>query len=100
MVAVSAQSLPEKRHDYTVKEFASLTTLSVSTIRRRIEDGTLVAWQPGGPGTRVLVLASNLLPPKTAAVPETPLSSGIIIPPSSTASARLSGPLPLWKRRS
>lgn len=97
-IAVPAQHLSEQRHDYTVREFASLTSLSVSTIRRRIEDGTLTAWQPGGPGTRVLVLASNLLTPHTAAVPEKSLSSTIIITPPSIAPARLSGPLPRWKR--
>ncbi len=45
---------------YTIKEFAAVASFSIETIRRRIKDGTFEFWQPGGPGTRILLLASNL----------------------------------------
>lgn len=44
-----------------VKEFQAYSKLSKSTIQRRIQDGTLKAWQPGGKGTRILLYADNLL---------------------------------------
>lgn len=57
---MSASSQDASRQFYTIKAFAALTLLSIKTIRRRIEDGKLEIWQPGGPGTRILLLASNL----------------------------------------
>lgn len=44
-----------------IKEFQAYSKLSKSTIQRRIQDGTLKAWQPGGKGTRILLYADNLL---------------------------------------
>ena len=47
-----------------IKEFQVYSKLSKSTIQRRIQDGTLKAWQPGGKGTRLLLYADNLLKSK------------------------------------
>ena len=43
------------------KEFQVHSKLSKSTIQRRIQDGSLKVWQPGGKGTRLLLYADNLL---------------------------------------
>ena len=43
------------------KEFQIHSKLSKSTIQRRIQDGSLKVWQPGGKGTRILIYADNLL---------------------------------------
>jgi len=43
------------------KEFQVHSKLSKSTIQRRIQDGSLKVWQPGGKGTRILIYADNLL---------------------------------------
>jgi hypothetical protein len=56
-----SESLVTRNQDYlSVTEFSAASTLSESTIRRRIKDGTFPFWQPGGPGTRVLLSASLL----------------------------------------
>ena len=47
-----------------IKEFQVYSKLSKSTIQRRIQDGTIKAWQPGGKGTRLLLYADNLLKSK------------------------------------
>ena len=46
------------------KEFQVHSKLSKSTIQRRIQDGSLKVWQPGGKGTRLLLYADNLLKSK------------------------------------
>jgi hypothetical protein len=43
-------------------KFASLFELSLSTINRRINDGTLSAIQPGGPGTKWLIDLQRFMP--------------------------------------
>jgi hypothetical protein len=49
------------------REFSHFSGLSLSTIRRRIRDGSLPVSQPGGSRTRVLIRRDAL---------ETPLSAG------------------------
>ena len=44
-----------------IEEFKFYSKISKSTIRRRIKDGSLKVWQPGGKGTRVMIYAENLL---------------------------------------
>ena len=36
-------------------EFAALSTLSEATVRRRIKDGSIPTYQPGGHRTRILI---------------------------------------------
>ena len=49
--------------DYlTPHEFAHRTGLSLATVRRRINDGTLPVFQPGGKRTAVRIPQSALLP--------------------------------------
>lgn len=43
------------RRYYTIQEAARILGLSVSTIRRRIADGTLSVFQPGGERTAIRV---------------------------------------------
>lgn len=45
---------------YSVPEFCAVTGLSAATVRRRIRDGSLPKWQPGGANTRVLIPAGAL----------------------------------------
>jgi excisionase family DNA binding protein len=44
----------------TILEFAQKSGLSPATIRRRIADGSLAAWQPGGHRTAVRLPATLL----------------------------------------
>lgn len=41
-------------------EFARLSGLALSTVRRRIKDGSIKVWQPGGPGTAVRIARTEL----------------------------------------
>lgn len=92
-----SESLVTRNQDYlSVTEFSAASTLSESTIRRRIKDGTFPVWQPGGPGTRVLLSASLLatateVPAKAACSP-----MGETRPASSS---HLPGPRLRWKKR-
>ena len=44
----------------TVMEFSKKTSLSEKTVRRRIAEGKIPSWQPGGPGSRILIPISCL----------------------------------------
>ena len=44
---------PEKKY-LTIQEFSGICSLSVSTLRRRVLQGTIAFFQPGGPGTLLL----------------------------------------------
>ena len=50
----------------SIEEYARRTGFSISTIRRRIKDKTIVLFQPGGRRTRMS------FPPEAAKVPPTP----------------------------
>lgn len=75
----------------SIQEFSRLSSLSDKTIRRRVKAGDIPAWQPGGPGTRILIpisclsLSSEL--PLKASNPE-PAVRDVIHP--------LAGPKPRW----
>ncbi|HCS50403.1 MAG TPA: hypothetical protein DIW81_02230 [Planctomycetaceae bacterium] len=45
----------------TIEECSQRVSLSDSTIRRRIREGKIPFWQPGGPGTRILIPVDALL---------------------------------------
>lgn len=83
--------------DYlSVSEFSAASTLSESTIRRRIKDGTFPVWQSGGPGTRVL-LSTSLLATATEVPPKSACSPMRETKPAS--SSHLPGPRLRWKKR-
>jgi hypothetical protein len=54
------ETVAEGREYVTVEEYVRLTSLSDKTVRRRIRDGSIIIWQPGGPGTRILIPAVGL----------------------------------------
>lgn len=59
--SVNKETLMSMGQLMDAKEFQIHSKLSKSTIQRRILDGSLKVWQPGGKGTRVLIYADNLL---------------------------------------
>ncbi|WP_437222680.1 hypothetical protein SH661x_002893 [Planctomicrobium sp. SH661] len=86
-----------RSQDYlSVTEFSVASTLSESTIRRRIKDGTFQVWQPGGPGTRVLLSASLL--EQAAEVSPKPARSPVQVS-KPASSPHLPGPRLRWKKR-
>ncbi len=89
------QSIESPRDGFTVAEFAGRSSLSASTIRRRIADGTLPIWQPAGPGTRVIIPATCL--PSAVSV-ATPLPECPVPGLPSAVKPRIPGPMPRWKR--
>ncbi|WP_437192470.1 hypothetical protein [Planctomicrobium sp. SH527] len=80
----------------SVTEFSAASTLSESTIRRRIKDGTFPVWQPGGPGTRVMLSASLLK--SVVEIPLPPPASPVRSSPPGR-SAHLPGRRLGWKKR-
>lgn len=48
------------RHWLSIAEFVALSGLSQSTVRRRIDDGSIASAQPGGKGTKLLIPADTL----------------------------------------
>lgn len=90
------------RRALTIAELNRLSGLSISTLRRRVADGSLPVIQPGGPRTRmtflpnVLEALSQPRRPIARAVPtENPkpvLSEGKISKP-------IPGPPPRWQQR-
>jgi hypothetical protein len=46
------------REYVTGEEYVQVTPLSEKTVRRRIRDGSIESWQPGGPGTKILIPTS------------------------------------------
>lgn len=88
----AGRDVPGMQRFLSVQEFCELTGLSHATVRRRICDGSLPVWQPGGRRTRVLILAddpatrsSNLDATKEQPVP------ALIAP-------RIPGPRPRWQQ--
>lgn len=81
----------------TIEQFCNRTSLSESTVRRRIRDGHLSHWQPGGPKTLILIPIDCL--PSFA---NAPLSSPMLKSPVMTKDPNtetISGPEPSWKKR-
>lgn len=87
-------------------EFAALSPLSESTVRRRIKDGSIPTFQPGGPGTRILIPRDAL---ERSTLPiEKPTDQTVncesIVRPSETkvggnaARSVIPGPSPKWTR--
>jgi hypothetical protein len=58
-------------HSYLdLKQFSELSGLSPSTVRRRVRDGSLSAFQPGGRGKKLLFAPNALDPCKTPGSPD------------------------------
>lgn len=82
------------------KEFLSLQEachylgLSESTVRRHIKSGRLLAAQPGGPGTRLLIPRSTLTNMSLSRVATSTVPAG----PTSQNPQRARGPKPRWQR--
>lgn len=81
-----------------VNEYARRSSMSISTIRRRIRDGSLPAWQPGGPGTRLLIPVA-CLPSFQVAVAVVPQQNQAVNHHAPKATKRLPGSGARWKRR-
>lgn len=85
---------PEVPRGYlTYEELSQQTGISVSTLRRRVSDGTIPFFQPGGPRTRIvfpLDAVERLIQPASLLSPPKPES----IQPKQH---RL-GPRPKWQR--
>ena len=74
-----------------VREVTDQDTHDYKEVRRRIADGTIPVYQPGGPRSRILIHVAALAEPPDR--PPTP-------PESSAAKAKqLPGPTPRWRRR-
>lgn len=87
----------EPQQFVSIVEAANHLGLSTSTVRRRIRDGSFPSYQPGGPGTRVLMSLEAIYTALSASgggnmdVPSRPSIS-------SDDKTKLSGPPPKWKR--
>jgi len=44
----------------TIEEAEAITGMSEATVRRRVGDGSFASFQPGGPGTKILILRDSL----------------------------------------
>jgi excisionase family DNA binding protein len=79
----------------TVEELSQLTGLSVSTIRRRVKDGTIPFLQPGGPRSRIAFpadIVERLLQITSHRSPDTePIAEMPPVKPQC-------GPQPKWQR--
>ncbi len=85
---------PTSAEFLTPAEFARLAVLSLATVRRRISDGSLPVFQPGGKRTAMRIPRSAL----TA----TPSSLATSNSAAHTPAAQISNPLrrrPNWTRR-
>ncbi len=80
----------------SVTEFAALTGLSEATIRRRIHDGSIRVFQPGGRKTRVLIPADALRTSQPDGDDEAQASDCTPIKPPGSASAHR-GAKPRWR---
>lgn len=80
----------------SIEEFSECTGLSPSTIRRRIADGKIPIWQPGGTGTRLLILNDFLNRESSQINPE---SREATAPVSRKSREKLAGPVPKWRQK-
>ena len=88
---------PETQPAYlTLEEASKLTSLSASTLRRRIRRKQIRVWQPGGPGTRLLIPRSELVAPVTSAASDKFFRDNDEL---KSKASRLSGPRPRWQRQ-
>lgn len=90
----------------TPTEFANKSRLSIATVRRRLKDGSLVSFQPGGSGTAIRIPASELkrlsqlqedspYPSRETSQNQTEADSLQI---TKNHSSKMAGPRPLWMK--
>jgi hypothetical protein len=92
-----------KRKFRSPQEYAAITGLSLSTVHRRLKRNQIPKFQPGGPGSRVLIPVDEmpLLPPeKKCSASDTPPAAPQGSPTASVAEVppRPRGPKPRWLR--
>jgi len=83
-------SVPTERPLLTLQELCQQSRLSPATVHRLKNAGKIPFYQPAGPGGRLLFPADAI----ERACPRADETSPAT--PSTSASARLSGPLPNW----
>ncbi|QDU05456.1 Helix-turn-helix domain protein [Gimesia chilikensis] len=79
---------------HTIEELAPKLAVSISTIRRRIRDGSIPAIQPGGKGTKLLI-------PKEWVNQQATISKSSRLESSSSGRHQrksISGPAPRWRK--
>lgn len=89
----SDEPFPPRTH-VSVEEFARLSGLSPKTIRRRLDDGSLPKFQPGGPRTRVTIPLAAL----QAVAPECGAERPQELRQNSQSPSIPAGPRPQWTR--
>ncbi|MEW4529427.1 helix-turn-helix domain-containing protein [Maioricimonas sp. JC845] len=77
----------------TVKQFSQISGLSETTVRRRVKDQQIDAWQPGGAGTRLLISRKYL-----QGVCDLPLNPSADTPARRSQNDQIPGPKPKWKQ--
>ena len=83
----------------TIEELSATTTLSVSTIRRLVKKGVIVAHQPGGPRHRIMFPPDAI--EQAARVAKSPEAESVPNAPRPGSAERPQrGPQPKWSRRS
>lgn len=92
------------RQTLTIEELERLSGLSLSTLRRRIADGSLPVIQPGGHRTRMAFLPNVLellsQPRRRVSDPASAETFKVATPPPQEKGEKpISGPLPKWRRR-
>lgn len=80
----------------TFSEFLALWVGSEKTLRRRLEDGSIPKYQPGGPGTLIAIPRSALSIP---ASPKPKLNKQQTLTSRQTNEAQIPGPNPKWSRK-
>jgi hypothetical protein len=89
----------EKQH-LSVEEFAQLSRMSESTVRRRLKAGQLPAIQSGGPGT-MWAIDWNAYAQQAVQRPKESASQGTSHPVpvhDCQRNEKIAGPQPLWLR--
>jgi hypothetical protein len=84
----------------SIQDLSEISGLSVSTLRRRVLDGSLVAAQPGGRRTRLLFpidILDRLMPTKDQAVTATFTVKTDLSAVAGTQES-IPGPKPKWTR--
>lgn len=84
------------RQYLSIREFTQQSGLSQSTIRRRVSEGSLTNFQPGGAGKKVLIPTDALMRSDAQSETVPAVNSAPMSPPETPAPCRR-GPRPAWK---
>ena len=80
----------------TFSQFLAQWVGSAKTLRRRLKDGSIPYYQPGGPGTLIAIPRSALGTP-TSPPPER--GNQQTTTSTNTTEAQIPGPKPRWRKR-